>query len=265
MEAEIHEIFYSELESDSKISENEASNEDPSLNQEIKDSQKANLSSTPSIFFVRELHMTLKLTTDALDCNNILVNQVKGSVLNTVSSCISNGKLPTKDVETRQCKGLLGYANQFEKLFYDKETQLVCRKSEHSSKQICLTRTSLIESFKVAHGYRFSGQVGSEKSLMSLKRFFFWPGLFKWIRTLTKSCLSQRKNKEIRMDQNTAPNDKWGEEIPYLFQTVHFDHKGPLNSKSDRKHHGLVVVDAFSHFIQKYPVKSTDSTFTTYY
>ena len=67
--------------------------------------------------------MTLKLTTDTLGCDNILVNQEKDSVLKTVRSQISEGKLPTEDVKSQQCKDLLGYANQFEKTFVDKETQ----------------------------------------------------------------------------------------------------------------------------------------------
>ena len=86
--------------------------------------------------------------------------------------------------------------------------------------------------------------------------------MYKWVRTLTKSCLTCRKNKQIRKDQTTAPNEKWGEEVPYPFHTVHIDHKGPLNPMSDGKHHCLVVIDAFSRFIQVYPVKSTDATHT---
>ena len=44
--------------------------------------------------------------------------------------------------------------------------------------------------------------------------------------------------------------------------TLHIDHKGPLNPMSDGKHHCLVVIDAFSRFIQVYLVKSTDATHT---
>ena len=87
-------------------------------------------------FFVHEPNKTLKLSTDALDCDNILVIKENDSVLNSVRSWISNGKLPTKDLQTRQCKGLLGYANQFEKFFSDKETQFFHRKSKQSAKQI---------------------------------------------------------------------------------------------------------------------------------
>ena len=66
----------------------------------------------------------------------------------------------------------------------------------------------------------------------------------------TKSCLICRKSEQNRKDQNTAPNEKWGEEIPYPFHTVHIDHKGLLNPTSDGKHHCFVVVNAFSGFIQ---------------
>ena len=140
VEAEVHVNYYSEIESDSEISDNEASDEDLALNQEIEEFRKTNLYSTPSIFFVHGSNKALKLTTDPSDCDNVLMNQENDSVLENVRAWISNGKLHTKDVEPRQCKRLLGYANQFEKLFVDKETQLVCRRSKHSPKQICLPR-----------------------------------------------------------------------------------------------------------------------------
>ena len=160
-----------------------------------------------------------------MDCDNILVNQEDDSILKTVRSCISKAKLPTKDVEPRQCKGLLGYANHLEKLFVDKATQLVCRRSKHAPKQICLPRNCFIEAFNAAHDHRLSGHSGSEKTPLSLKRLFCWPGMYKWVRTLTKSCLTSGKNKQIRKVQNTAPNEKWGEEVPYPFHTVHIDQK----------------------------------------
>ena len=86
--------------------------------------------------------------------------------------------------------------------------------------------------------------------------------MYKWVRTLTNCCLSCRKKNQIWKDENTAPNEKWGEEVPYPFHTVHIDHKGPLSPMSDGKHHCLVVIDAFSRFIQVYLVKITDATHT---
>ena len=86
--------------------------------------------------------------------------------------------------------------------------------------------------------------------------------MYKWVPTLKKICLTCRKNKRIRNDQNTAPDEEWGEEVSYPFHTVYIDQKGPLNPMSDGKHPRLVVVDAFWRFIQVYPVKSTDATHT---
>ena len=50
VEAEVLENYYSETESDSESSENETSDEEIALNQEIEDSQKTSLKSTTSIF-----------------------------------------------------------------------------------------------------------------------------------------------------------------------------------------------------------------------
>ena len=123
VEAEVHENYHSEIESDSEIIiDDEASDEDFALNQEIEESRKTNLYSTPSIFFVLESNKSLKLTTDTLDCDNILMNQEIDSVLKTVRAWTSKSKLPTKDVESRQCKGLLGYANQFETVCRQRNT-----------------------------------------------------------------------------------------------------------------------------------------------
>ena len=172
VEAKVHENYYSEIESDSEISDSEASDEDLAFNQEIEDSRKTSLNRTPYVFFVHEPNNTLKFTTDTMDCDNILVNQDNDSVLKTVRSRITKDKFPTKGMESLQCKSLLGYANQFEKFFADKETQLVCRKSKHSPEQICSPRNFFIEAFIAAHDHRFSGHPGSEKTLLSLKRSF---------------------------------------------------------------------------------------------
>ena len=50
VEAEVHENYYSEIESDSEISDDEASDKHFALNQKIEGSRKTNLYSTPSIF-----------------------------------------------------------------------------------------------------------------------------------------------------------------------------------------------------------------------
>ena len=262
VEVDVHENYYFEIDSGNDNSDNEASDEDPQMDQELMNATKEDVPFIPSSFTIQNSQAPMRLTNGNLDLNNILANQQDDPVLSTVKSWLKNGKVPSKDVESRQCKGLVGYSNQFENLFIDKETHLVCKTCTHSPRQICQPRDCFIEAFNVAHDHRLSGHPGCEKTLLSSKRFFYWPGMYKWVRTLTKSCLICRKNKQFRNDQNTPPNDKWGAELPYPFHTVHIDHKEPLNPMSDEKHHCLVVIDAFSRFIQVYPVKSTDASNT---
>ena len=143
VEAEVHENHYSEIDSETDNSDNEASDEDPLLNTEVVNASKEDVPLILSIFTIQDSLQPLKLVTDNLDLNNILANQQDDPVLNTVKSWIIKGKVPSKDVESRQCKGLLGYSNQFEKLFIDEETHLVCKTSKHSSRQICPATVSL--------------------------------------------------------------------------------------------------------------------------
>ena len=90
-------------------------------------------------FFVQEPKKTMKLTTDTLDCDIILVNQENDSVLKTVRSGISKGKLTTSDVESRQCKGLLGYANRFEKFCWQRNTISLSQEETVSSTDLLTT------------------------------------------------------------------------------------------------------------------------------
>ena len=81
--------------------------------------------------------------------------------------------------------------------FLTKETLIVCPKSKHSPKQICLSQKCFIEAFNATHDHRLSVHRRSEKTLLSLKRYFFWHGNYKLVRILKKSCLTCKKSKKI--------------------------------------------------------------------
>ena len=59
-----------------------------------------------------------------------------------------------------------------------------------------------------------------------------------------------------------APNEFCVEEAHYFFQTANIDQKGPPNLIDESQHHCLLVIDAFSQFIEVYPVKATDANHT---
>ena len=112
-EAEFHENFYSKIETDSEKSDNQVSDEDLVLYREVENFQEDSRDAKLSIFSVYEPKRILKRTTDTLDCDDNLINEENDCVLITVRSRISKGKMPTKDVESRQREGLFGYKNQF--------------------------------------------------------------------------------------------------------------------------------------------------------
>ena len=106
VEAEVHETYHSEIDSDREDSDNEASNEDIGLGRKTVKSQEAKKNATSSFVAVHEPKKTSKLKIDTIDCDFILVENA--SVLNTVRSWTSEGKLPNQDQEPRLCRDLLG-------------------------------------------------------------------------------------------------------------------------------------------------------------
>ncbi len=119
-----------------------------------------------------------------------------------------------------------------------------------------------LKAFELAHVHPLAGHMGQTKTLESLKRFFFWPGMYKWIISLIADCQNCQTNKHKRHDQSQAELQPWTETVPFPFHTVHIDHKGPLNPVSNGYKHCLVIVDSFSRFIQIYPVENTSANGT---
>ena len=144
VEVDVHENYYFEIDSGNDNSDNEASDEDPQMDQELMNATKEDVPFIPSSFTIQNSQAPMRLTNGNLDLNNILANQQDDPVLSTVKSWLKNGKVPSKDVESRQCKGLVGYSNQFENLFIDKETHLVCKTSHiHHDRYVNLATVSL--------------------------------------------------------------------------------------------------------------------------
>ena len=76
---------------------------------------------------------------------------------------------------------------------------------------------------------------------------------------LLHDCLDCQKNKPKRKDLNEAPLQQWGQLETTPMKTIHIDQNGPLRPMSNGKNYCLVVVDAFSRYIQVYPCKHADS------
>ena len=61
------------------------------------------------------------------------------------------------------------------------------------------------KTFELEHIDQLADHVGKNKTNANIKRFFFWPGMYKWITQLIAGCLDCQKNEHKRHDLNQAP------------------------------------------------------------
>ena len=228
----------------------------------VKKKTQSNADENLSSLELNFIKLDTPLTTSLL-----LTEQKLDSVLSQVQEWLKREQKPSLKDPNYQSRAFRNYINNFELLFIDPDTNLVCYKElmsngDHMEKKICLPLSLMFVAFHLSHSHELSGHLGQMKTLANLKRYFFFPGMFKWVTVLINDCLSCQKNKQKRKDLHEAPLQPWGglETVP--FRTVHIDHKGPLYPSSSGFEHCLVVVDSFSRFIQVYPVKGTSALHT---
>ena len=107
----------------------------------------------------------------------------------------------TKDenkIEFRQSKAIMSYINNFEKLSFVGNILCIQQQTDEPDIEylkICVPLPLFFKAFQLAH-CELSGHVGLDKTLANVKRFFYWPGMYKWIENLIADCLDcQKTNK----------------------------------------------------------------------
>ena len=142
------------------------------------------------------------------------------------------GKVPEKAYIIKQSKALQTYRNNFNLLFLESQYDLLCYSEpcEDGSfdVRICAPHSLFIKIFGVAYTHEISGHRAESTTYNRVKRYFYWPGLFKWIEMLMLDCLSCQTNKSVRKDLNEAALEPWGQLEAIPLHTLHIDHKGPL-------------------------------------
>ena len=203
-----------------------------------------------------------------LDITTLVAEQINDPVLQIVRAWVRNKNKPnTKTPEIHQSKALLSYFNNFNQLFLDKESNLLCYNepihgTDKCEMKICVPLSLFLPLFNLAHAHTHSGHPGIFKTFENIRQNFFWPGRYKWIVSLIEDCLQCQTNKSKRHDLQEAPLEQWGELETTPFKTIHIDHKGPIRPSSNLNTHCLVVVDAFSRFLGVYPVRDTGAQTT---
>ena len=115
----------------------------------------------------------------------------------------------------------------------------------------------VLNCFELAHKHPLCGHHDKTKILEIIKRY--WPGLFKWFNMLLHDCLECQKNEPKRKDLKEAPWQQWGQLETMPMNTIHIDHNGPLRPSGHGKNFCLVLIDAFSRYLQVYLCTHADS------
>ena len=202
-----------------------------------------------------------------LDDDTILSEQIKYLVLGNVGPWIRKKISPgVKSPEIQQSKGLLRYCQELDRLLIENEGQLLCYnepsdKFDEENLRICLPLSFFLAGFRLGHFNQLGGHIRATETYSNAKRFYYWPGMFDWICTLTAACITCQSNKPKPKQRNEVPLEEWQKDtIP--FRTVHVHHKGPLHPPGNLNFHCLLVIVAFSRFLMVYPVINTSAQAT---
>ena len=179
-----------------------------------------------------------------LDIETIMQEQCNDTVIIDIKNCIKQNEKPERNKTNPYCeeKGLKAFIRKFELLFIEDQHDLLCINEYNDdytmSPKICLPISLVLNCFELAHKHPLSGHHGETKTLEIIKRYFYWPGLYKWVNMLLHACLECQKNKPKRKDLNEAPLKQWGQLETFPMKTIHIDHKGPLRPSSHGKNFG---------------------------
>ena len=130
-------------------------------------------------------------------------------MIEKVRDWLKLGKASEKSYTIKQSKALQAYRNNFNLLFLESQYDLLCysESCEDSSfdVKICVPLSIFIQTIEVAHTHELSGHRAESTTYNRVKRYFYWPGIFKWIEMLMFNSLSCQTNKSASEDSLKHP------------------------------------------------------------
>ena len=96
-------------------------------------------------------------------------------------------------------------------------------------------------------------------SIKAFNQFYFIPFINKWMSIFIRDCIECQQNKHISQKIQTVTIQTFSENASYFNYRKSMDTKGPINPPSDQNSYIHVIVDAFSHFVVKVPVKQNNA------
>lgn len=146
--------------------------------------------------------------------------------------------------------------------FYFHEDLLVCEDVRESilinkSRKLVVPLQIVPEIFTLTHDSLAGCHQGYNKTIERIREHFYWPGMTAHVKNLVDSCIScqQRrahKSKHLApLQRMTTPSSP--------FSVVHCDCVGPMPPTMNGNRFIITYIDAFSKWIEAYPVQSINS------
>ena len=138
----------------------------------VKKKTQSNADEKLSSLDVSFIHLDTTLNTFLL-----LTERKLDSVLSNVQEWLKRAQKPSPKDPIYQSRALRNYINNFELLFINPATNLICYKElipngDHIEKRICLPLSLRFVAFHLSHSHEWSGHLGQMKTIANLKRFF---------------------------------------------------------------------------------------------
>jgi len=195
--------------------------------------------------------------------------QQQDQTFNDIIAYLQEGSLPT---DTQRARRIILQADNYT-IDNDILVHLGITRSKRLSEveplqyQICVPptmREALIEGY---HCQLY--HIGLEKTYLGLRSTYYWPQMYSQVRDHVLSCVTCQTIKTVPQ-QHKPPLHSLEQES--LFSKLHIDHFGPLifpkghdpadNATKHNYQHVLVMIDAFSHYVELVPAVSTSASET---
>ena len=102
------------------------------------------------------------------------------------------------------------------------------------------------------HSSPLAGHLGIKRTILRAKHHFFWPAMFRHIKTFVRGCETCEQNKSDS-NHRKAPLKSIDINEPFVFWAM--DYMGPLPETARGNKHLLVVMDHFTKWCEVFPTK----------